>query len=161
MCSNTSSLVFLTTVLELPLAMMLTTVVLLVIDRRLPGERKRGGRAGGGGGGGEEAPWVAGSLSNGRCPPGVGEVRRRVSTCRYSGRPIFVRVLALFPFLPFPAMLPSLYLEFRIYLSGLRKCPGLRETPSRLGLHNNALGLRETPSQLSLHNNALSLPVSS
>ncbi len=100
-----------------------------------------GGQEGGEGGGWREAAWVAGSLPNGRCPPGVGEVRRRVSTCRYSGRPIFVRVLALFPFLPFPAMLPSLYLEFRMYLSDLHKCPGSRETPSRLGLHNNALSL--------------------
>ncbi len=30
------------------------------------------------------------------------------------GHPVFVRILALFPFLPFPAVLPSSYLEFRI-----------------------------------------------
>ena len=33
---------------------------------------------------------------------------------------------------------------------------GLRESSSRLGLHNNALGLRESLSRLGLHNNALS-----
>jgi hypothetical protein len=33
----------------------------------------------------------------------------------------------------------------------------LRESSSRLGLHNNALGLRESTSQLGLHNNALGL----
>ncbi len=42
-CSKASSLVLFTTVLELPLAMMLTAVVLLVIDRKLLGKRKRGG----------------------------------------------------------------------------------------------------------------------
>ncbi len=38
---------------------------------------------------------------------------------------------------------------------------GLRESPSRLDLHNNALGLRESLSQLGLHNNALGLRESS
>ncbi len=34
---------------------------------------------------------------------------------------------------------------------------GLRESLSRLGLHNNALGLRESLPRLGLHNNALGL----
>ncbi len=89
----------------------------------------------------------------------MGEVQRRVSTCRYSGRPVFVRVLALFPF-SFP--LRAAYTA-RVWVS-VYVCPvcitmpyGLREAPSRLGLHNNALSLRESTSQLGLHNNALDL----
>ncbi len=41
--SNAPSFVLFTTVLELPLAMMLAAVVLLIIDRKLLGKRKRGG----------------------------------------------------------------------------------------------------------------------
>ncbi len=102
---------------------------------------------------------MAGSPSNGRWPPGVGEVRRRVSTCCYSERPVFVRILALFPFSflsqavlykPVPGF-PCL--SVRVCINAL----DLREAPSRLGLHNNALDLRETPSRLGLHNNALNL----
>jgi hypothetical protein len=90
MCSKVSSLVLFTNVLEFPLAMVLTTIVLLVIDRRPLGTEEEGMRRGGGGG-----AWVVGH------PPwdaisGVGEVRRRVSTC-------LVRFLALFLFLPFPS----------------------------------------------------------
>ncbi len=39
------------------------------------------------------------------------------------GRPVFVRILALFPFLPFSATPHSSYLDIRVYLSGLHKCP--------------------------------------
>ncbi len=102
---------------------------------------------------------MGGSPSNGRCPLGVVEVRRRVSTCCYSERPVFVRILALFPFsFLLRTALHSSYSDFRVYLSDLHNnALDLCETPSRLGLHNNALGLRETPSRLSLHNNALGL----
>ncbi len=47
-CSSASSLDLFTTVLELPLAMMLTTVVLLAVDRRLLGGEGRGGGGEGG-----------------------------------------------------------------------------------------------------------------
>jgi hypothetical protein len=62
---------------------------------------------------------------------------------------------------------PCVSVQFRINALDLRETPsrlclhnnalGLRETPSQLDLHDNALGLRETPSRLGLHNNALSL----
>ncbi len=52
----------------------------------------------------------------------------------------FVRFLAIFLFLPFLSYI-------------LQACT----TPSRLGLHNNALSLRESTSRLGLHNNALCL----
>jgi hypothetical protein len=68
-CSNASSLVLFTTVLELPLAMMLTAVVLLIIDRKLLGEQGRGEWGGG------VALEGDGSLSGGHFPSGVGEVR--------------------------------------------------------------------------------------
>ncbi len=63
-------------------------------------------------------------------------------TCCYSGLPVFVRVLALVPFsFPLRAALHSSYLGFRVCLSGLHNnALDLRETPSRLGSHNNALG---------------------
>ncbi len=57
----------------------------------------------------------------------------------------FVRFLALFLFPSFPELYhTSPYSEFRVYLSICINALGLRETPSRLGLHNNALGLRES-----------------
>ncbi len=63
--------------------------------------------------------------------------------------------------------IPCISVQFCINALDLRETPSrlslhnnalsLRETPSRLGLHNNALGLRETPSRFCLHNNALGL----
>ncbi len=83
---------------------------------------------------------MGGGISpNERRPLGVGEVQRRVSTCCYSGRLVFVRILALFPF----SFLSSLYLAActrnSVYVRPVSiNARGLRETPSRLGLHNNA-----------------------
>ncbi len=90
----------------------------------------------------------------------------------------FVRFLALFLFLPFLSYTMRARTRISVYIRpicinalGLREtlsrlglhnnALGLREFLSRLGLHNNALGLREHSSRLGLHNNALSLPVSS
>ncbi len=74
------------------------------------------------------------------------------------GRPAFVRILALFPFPPFPSYTIQARTGTSVYI---RPCCinalGLREASSRLVLHNNALDLRETPSRLGLHNNALDL----
>ncbi len=72
-------------------------------------------RGEGGEGGGGEGAWVVGHPP-GDANSGVGEVRRRVSTC-LCPFPRFV------PFLPFLAILLSLYLEFRVNLSELHKCP--------------------------------------
>jgi type III secretory pathway component EscR len=86
----------------------------------------------------------------------------------------FVRFLAIFLFPSFPQLciqlvlrFPCVSVRFCINALDLRETPSrlslhnnalsLRETPSRLGLHNNALGLRQTPSRLGLHNNALGL----
>ncbi len=82
---------------------------------------------------------------------GVGEVWRRAL-------PAFVRFLALFLCSSFP----SYTIQARTWIS-VYICPicinalDLRETPSRLSLHNNALSLRESASRLGLHNNALDL----
>ncbi len=90
----------------------------------------------------------------------------------------FVRLLAIFLFPSFPELYHTARTQISVYICpvcinalNLRETSsrlglhnnalGLRETPRRLGLHNNALGLREAPSRLGLHNIALSLPVSS
>jgi hypothetical protein len=119
--SNASSFVLLTTVLELPLAMMLVAVVLLITDRKLLGKRKRGGRVEGGG------CRVGGAM--GRSPAEASPlawVRYRAEF--YLPAPLdsfaFVRFLALFLFPSFPELYhTSPYSDFRVYLSGLHKCP--------------------------------------
>ena len=68
---------------------------------------------------------------------------------------VFLAVFLFFPFLS--------YILQACTRNSVCICPvcinalDLRETPSRLGLHNNVLDLRETPSRLGLHNNALDL----
>ncbi len=82
---------------------------------------------------------------------GVGEVQVRVLPATILGFPIFVRFLALFLFLPFLSYTKQARTRISVYI-----CPicinalGLRETPSRLDLHNNALGLRQSLSRLGL-----------
>jgi hypothetical protein len=67
---------------------------------------------------------------------------------------VFVRILALFPFSFLSSATPcSLYLEFRLHPSVCINARGLRETSSRLSLHNNARCVNLL-SRLSLHNNA-------
>jgi hypothetical protein len=120
MCSSASSLVLFTTVLELPLAMMLAAVVLLVIDRQLLGaERCRRKERGGG------VAWVgSGSPSNGRYPLAWVRCGAEFYLPVPLGRSAFVRFLALFLFPSFPELYhTSSYLDFRVYLSDLHKCP--------------------------------------
>jgi hypothetical protein len=118
-------------------------------------------------GGGGKAAWVWVTARE-SWPLGVGEVRRRVSTCCccYFQRPVFVRVPALFPFsllssaiscklvlgIPFVsvrfAKMPGVCVKLRHDLVCI-KMP-VRETPSRLVLHTKC-PLREPPSRLVLH----------
>jgi hypothetical protein len=92
----------------------------------------------------------------GRSPAGASSlawVRYRVEF--YLPAPLdsfaLVRFLALFLFLPFLSYTKQARTRISVYI-----CPicinalGLREAPSRLGLHNNALGLRESFSRLDL-----------
>ncbi len=118
MCSSASSLVLFTTVLELPLTMVLATVVLLAVDRRL----LRKWRVWGGEG---DVAWA--SLSNGRFPSGVGEVRSRVLPACSTGFFCLCPYSRLFLFPSFPELYhTSPYSDFRVYPSDLQKCPWFR-----------------------------------
>jgi hypothetical protein len=117
-CSRASSLDFFTTVLELPLTMALAAVVLPVTDRQPLG--RGGGERGGGVGVGEvirRAPAEASRLAWVRC-------RSEFYLPAILSFLVFVRFLPLFLFPSFPKLYrTSLYSDFRIYLSGLHKCP--------------------------------------
>ncbi len=84
------------------------------------GAKKEGGRGGG-----------EGEVSTDRR---LGEVPGRVRLdkfpcCLYYSYPLSLSVFSLCPS-SFPQLYPtSLYSEFRVYPSGLHKCPYLRETP--------------------------------
>ncbi len=153
MCSSASSLVLFTTVLELPLAMMLAADVLLVIDRQLQGAERCRRREGGG------IAWAGcGSPSNGLYP--LAWVRCGAEfylPVPLVALPLSVSSLCSF-FLPFLSYTTQARTRISVYI-----CPfcinalDLREIPSRLDLHNNALSLRESTSRLGLHNNALDL----
>ncbi len=72
---------------------------------------------------------------------------------------LFIRFLAVSFFLPFSqTILYKLDIRVSEYIQPVCiNALGLRESLSRLVLHNNALGLRESLSRLGLHNNALGL----
>jgi hypothetical protein len=76
----------------------------------------------------------------------------------------FLSVFSQFSFfLPLSRAIPyKLDIRFSVYIRPVFiNALSLRESSSRLGLHNNALGLRESLSRLGLHNNALGLRESS
>ncbi len=94
--------------------MVLTAVVLLVIDRRLLGERKKGGGA----------AWVVGHLPTDASTLAWVRCGVEFLPAAILGHPVFVRILALFLFPSFSKLChASSYSGFRVYLSGLHKCP--------------------------------------
>jgi hypothetical protein len=66
---------------------------------------------------------------------------------------VSVRLLAISFFLPFSQTIPYKFdIRVSVYIRPVCiNALGLRESLSRLGLHNNALGLRESSSRLGLH----------